>query len=209
MLSRKRIIKRYFSQHATRKLQLAASNKMLEGWLNSDLDPASSKSIYLDATKRFPFPDASLDYVFSEHFIEHITPEGAEVCLGEIYRCLKPGGVCRIATPDLQKYLGLFEDTLSPAQNQFLKDFAKTHKLDRISPCVALNYEAYHWGHSFLYTREELVSALDRAGFEKVISVALGKSEHDALRDIEQHWKIHGGFEMNEFETLLLEASKI
>jgi predicted SAM-dependent methyltransferase len=207
-ISRQRYIENYFRQNASRKLHLAASDKPLAGWLNTDLDPIPSKCIFLDATKRFPFPDASLDFVYSEHFVEHISPEGAAVCFAEVFRCLKPGGVFRIATPDLTKYAGLFQNGLSPEQNEFLKRFGEFHKLKRVSPCAALNYEAYHWGHCFLYTREELVFALNRAGFDKIVPAAMGQSQHAALHDIEQHWKIHGGFEMNEFETFVVEASK-
>jgi hypothetical protein len=109
LLSRKSTIENYFGHHASRKLHLGAADKILAGWLNSDLEPGLSKCIFLDATKTFPFPDASLDYVFCEHFVEHIDPEGAAVCFCEVFPCPKQGGVFRIATPNLQKYTNFFQ----------------------------------------------------------------------------------------------------
>jgi len=109
LLTRKSTIVSYLSHNVSRKLHLGASDKILAGWLNSDLEPGSSNCIFLDATKTFPFPDASLDYVFCEHFVEHIDPEGAAVCFCEVFPCPKQGGVFRIATPNLQKYTNFFQ----------------------------------------------------------------------------------------------------
>jgi len=207
LLTRKSTIVSYLSHNVSRKLHLGASDKILAGWLNSDLEPGSSNCIFLDATKTFPFPDASLDYVFCEHFVEHISLEGAAVCFREVFRCLKHGGVFRIATPNLKMYTDLFQDTLGLEQTEFLGRFGNFFKLGHVSPCVALNHIFYNWGHCFLYTQDELSAALRRAGFEQVTSVSVGKSQHDALRGIEQHWRFYG-VEMNEYETLVMEASK-
>jgi SAM-dependent methyltransferase len=207
LLTRKSTIEGYLRQNASRKLHLGASDKILGGWLNSDLEPGLSNCIFLDATKTFPFPDASLDYVFCEHFVEHINLEGAAICFREVFRCLKQGGVFRIATPNLHKYTSLFHDTLCLEQTEFLGRFGSIFKLGDVSPCVALNHIFYNWGHSFLYTQDELFAALKRAGFEEIISASVGESRHDALRGIEQHWKFYG-IEMNEYETLVMEASK-
>jgi predicted SAM-dependent methyltransferase len=207
LLSRQSTIADYFDHNASRKLHLGAADKILAGWLNSDLEPGLSKCIFLDATRTFPFPDASFDYVFCEHFVEHIDPQDAATCFREVFRCLKPGGVFRIATPNLQKYANLFQDTLNPEQEEFLGRFGSFFKLDHVSPCVALNHIFYNWGHRFLYTQDELFAALTRAGFAQVISVSVGESQYPALRGIEQHWKFYG-VEMNEYETFAMEASK-
>ena len=58
---------------------------------------------YLNVTKRFPYPDATFDYVFSSHLLEHLYPNQAIFCLNETFRVLKKGGVVRIALPDLDK----------------------------------------------------------------------------------------------------------
>jgi SAM-dependent methyltransferase len=56
---------------------------------------------YLDLTRPFPFADASTDAVLASHVLEHLTRGEAARCASEIRRVLKPGGVVRIAVPDL------------------------------------------------------------------------------------------------------------
>lgn len=64
---------------------------------------------YGDAT-RLPLADGSVDAVYSSHMLEHLSRDKAERFLREAARVLKPGGVLRIAVPDLRKgvdaYLG-------------------------------------------------------------------------------------------------------
>ena len=47
------------------------------------------------------FDDGSFDFCISSDFFEHITIDQKRVVLGEIYRVLKPGGLCVIKTPNL------------------------------------------------------------------------------------------------------------
>jgi predicted SAM-dependent methyltransferase len=48
-----------------------------------------------------PFESNSVDIVYNEYFIEHLFSEEGTRVLCEFFRCLKVGGVLRIATPDL------------------------------------------------------------------------------------------------------------
>ena len=64
-------INHYLASHDVRKLQIGSGKNFLDGWLNSDINPGR-ESVFLDATKRFPLPDSSFDYVFCEHLIEHL-----------------------------------------------------------------------------------------------------------------------------------------
>lgn len=55
-------------------------------------------------------PNESAAVVFSSHLIEHLHRSEALALLRDCWRVLKPGGVCRIVTPDLstlvQRYVG-------------------------------------------------------------------------------------------------------
>ena len=95
----------YLRDHQVRKLQLAASNNLLPGWLNTDIFPNHDSVVYLDARKHFPFDDNTFDCIMAEHMIEHIEYRAAQVMLQECLRVLKSGGRVRIATPDLQVLL--------------------------------------------------------------------------------------------------------
>jgi hypothetical protein len=42
------------------------------GWLNTDYEPLNKEIVFVDVTKRFPFPEQSVDYFHTEHMIEHV-----------------------------------------------------------------------------------------------------------------------------------------
>jgi len=56
---------------------------------------------FADAVHRIPFPDKSVDVVYSAHMIEHLDRQAARRFLREVRRVLRPGGIVRIAAPDL------------------------------------------------------------------------------------------------------------
>ena len=78
-------IREYLDHHPVRKLQIGAGYNMLDGWLNADFNPHTRQpgQLYLNATRRFPFPDASFDYNYSEHMIEHIWWDDGQTMLSE------------------------------------------------------------------------------------------------------------------------------
>jgi predicted SAM-dependent methyltransferase len=58
---------------------------------------------YGDATRRLCIPDESAEVLYSSHMIEHLDKDEADKFINEVYRVLKPGGVIRIAVPDIKK----------------------------------------------------------------------------------------------------------
>ena len=61
--------------------------------------PETRDAIFYRSTlENLPFPDAVFDYIASHEVIEHV--EDPAVVLSELYRVLKPAGVCVIATPN-------------------------------------------------------------------------------------------------------------
>src|SRR6202041_3534907 len=71
----------YLKTHAVKKLQIAASNNLLPGWLNTDIIPNCGSVAYLDASNRFPFDDDTFDCIMAEHMIEHIDYQAAQSML--------------------------------------------------------------------------------------------------------------------------------
>lgn len=55
-----------------------------------------------DLSRGIPFPDASVDAVFHSHMLEHLDRSAVPAFLIEVRRVLKPGGIHRIAVPDLE-----------------------------------------------------------------------------------------------------------
>jgi predicted SAM-dependent methyltransferase len=58
---------------------------------------------WANAFKRIPLPDGSLEVVYSSHVLEHLDSSEAERFLAEVYRVLRPGGIIRLALPDLRR----------------------------------------------------------------------------------------------------------
>jgi SAM-dependent methyltransferase len=57
---------------------------------------------YHDVRRPLPFADKTFDAAYALHIIEHLTPAEAASLVNELCRVLKPGGILRISTPDLE-----------------------------------------------------------------------------------------------------------
>lgn len=108
---------------------------------------------YLNVRRSFPFPTGSLHYVYCSHLLEHLHPQEAVYCLGEVHRVLKREGIARIAIPDLNEVVGEY-DPQNP--DDFLESFFEA------SQPRAKN--RHHWH----YNEVSLCNLLGRMGFSKV-----------------------------------------
>ncbi len=66
---------------------------------------------YGDAVKGLPVPDCSAEALYSCHMIEHLSRTAAARFLEEAGRVLSPGGVIRLAVPDLRRLAGRYLET--------------------------------------------------------------------------------------------------
>jgi len=72
-------------------------------WVNLDIAPASKEVIAHDlACEPLPFAEGSCAAVYHSHVLEHIPPAQVPAFIAECHRVLAPGGVLRIAVPDLE-----------------------------------------------------------------------------------------------------------
>lgn len=158
------------------QLHLGCGGNVLPGWINLDIE-ARPGVVQHDLTKPLPYPAGVADYVYSEHFIEHITYAEAASLLRDIRRVLKPGGTLRLSTPDLvfliQKYL-----------TNDLTEWANVSWLPRTG-CQMVNEGMRSWGHQFLYDDRELHAQLAAAGFPTVRRAGYRESIDPVLRGLE------------------------
>jgi predicted SAM-dependent methyltransferase len=207
---RKNVIKKYFSSHEIVKIHLGSNVSNVEGWLCSDIAPGFSGSIYLDASQKFPFEDTSVDYIYSEHMIEHLMLEQSNTMLSECFRVLKNGGKIRLATPNLSKIIGLYLDNCDDKSQEYLKWISTnflTNSAD-FSKVEVINQMFHGWKHQFLFDETYMRKFLVKKGFRNITTCAYGVSTDDHLNNLETHHINVGNFDMVKFETLILEAEK-
>jgi len=167
------------------KLHFGCGSIILKDWINIDVRPRNNQTQKVDLSKPLPWQRASVDYVYSEAFFEHLTKVSQIRLLKECYRILKPGGVLRIGCPDLycivKRYL---------ADKIHLASWAKDQNLK--TACAALNWLFYGkdryktaLGHQYLLDFEELNAELKLAGFKTINRVVWGKSKHKVFQNLE------------------------
>jgi predicted SAM-dependent methyltransferase len=197
----------YVRSHSVRKLQIGAGHVDYAGWLNTDIEPAGTE-VYLDATKHFPLSDGSIQYIFGEHVIEHLTYEEGVAMLRECHRVLASKGKIRLATPNLLKYLQLFREPKTEEIERYLNAKLRWHQWPQTSnrESMILNLELHSFGHKFVYDPSTLSDSLSRAGFQAITQFPPGESDDPQLRGIEARHNSPDLRETNDYETMVLQA---
>jgi SAM-dependent methyltransferase len=214
-LTRGSVVESYLRRPGLRALQLGTGHNPLPGWLNTDVQVFRRGYVeFLDATRPFPLPDASFDYVYSEHQIEHIPLEAGEHMLRECFRVLRPGGVVRIATPDLERIAQLASPDLDADQRHYVAYISRLLGLPGSDTTRVINsmFRAFGpdaaTGHQFIYSCDFLARLLRAAGFTDVRRCELGVSTHDVLHGIERHTDVIGDERVVRYETLIVEGTR-
>ncbi len=203
------IIADYVRGHEIRKVQLGAGGSRLKGWLNTDIEPGGDGLAYLDATKRFPFEDESVHYIFSEHVIEHLTYDEGKAMIAEAYRVLTPGGKMRVSTPNLMQFIALFDKNPSDEARAYMEGKLKWHRWPKEpnAAAIILNLQMSSWGHKFMYDFETLSGALVRGGFRNPQEFEENISNDEHLRNLEER-DTGVNDRWNDYETMSLEVEK-
>jgi SAM-dependent methyltransferase len=69
----------------------------------------NERFVHHDLRNGLPFPDASVDFLYSSHALHHLYRAEAAKLLAEGIRTLKPGGTLRIVVPDLEFIMSLYQ----------------------------------------------------------------------------------------------------
>lgn len=213
--TRRAAVARYLRGARPHALQLGTGHNVLPGWLNTDVDVFRRGLVqYLDATRPFPLPARSFDFVYSEHQIEHVPLEAGERMLAECFRVLRPGGIVRIATPDLERIARLALAPLGTEEAYYVAYISRMLGLPSPDPTRVVNamFRAFGpddaSGHQFIYSFDLLAERLRAAGFTEVRRCEVGESTHAPLRGIERHADAVGDGRVVRYETLVVEATR-
>ncbi|MGD0119072.1 MAG: methyltransferase domain-containing protein [Candidatus Binatus sp.] len=147
------------------KLNLGCGPNSKEGWINVDVYDLRA-DFQLDLRETWPFPDASISHVYSEHVFEHFEFRG-EVphFLSEARRVLKSGGLFDVGVPDTEWPLHAYGDSTDPYW-----PFSKTVHPEWCE--TQLDHINYHFRqeaeHKYAWDYETLAGILRRFGFINV-----------------------------------------
>ncbi len=161
------------------RLCLGSGHAPIPGWVNVDFEPPAD--ILVDLRLGLPIEPGTVDAIYSEHLVEHLTLETAQRVFAEWRRVLAPGGVVRIATPDLERLITDYRGDWRARQEWI--NWPEYAHID--TPVRMINVAVRDWGHQYLYDFEELALRLRDAGFGDVRRLPLGESDDPALRDLE------------------------
>jgi len=173
------------------RLHLGCGTVHLDGWVN--IDREAGADLRLDVRRPLPFRDGAARLIYHEHLMEHLTVDEGSRCLRDWLRLLEPGGVLRVATPDLayvvERYGGNWRDQAWLALPEYA--FIRTR-------AEMINVAFRWWDHRYLYDGEELERRFRDAGFGTVRRCGLGESAVPGL----------AGLETRDDSRLILEGVK-
>jgi len=165
------------------KVNAGAGTVVLPGWLNTDVGWRSE--MYLDLTRPWPVPPASIGRIYADNVIEHFSLQKARDVLRYCYQALRPGGAIRLATPDLERtvraYLEDPELTSAHLDRHRRHGYPAEYAADMLR--VTYAYHGHHQGYIFDWAA--LSAELARAGFGDLRRYDAGHSDDPEFKGLE------------------------
>ncbi len=156
-----------------------------------------------DVSKGLPFKNNEVDWIYTSHLLEHLTPEKANLVINECRRVLVEGGIIRILVPDLRllvdDYLKAKQTNNPESADRFMESLS-LHAVGNPPPFFNRILERWTTGHQWMYDYESLAHKLREAGFKEVQKCEAGKSD---MADIH----LFSG-EVTHPDSIYLEAKK-
>ena len=179
------------------KLNLGCGAKVVNGWANVDYAIGArlargswfgkalvklgvlrlswpSEIVIHDLRQGVPYPDNSVDVVYSSHFLEHLSRQEGRKFLAECRRVLKLGGVLRIVVPDLRAVITKYESKQISA-DAFCEELGVLSSDDRDSRLKAFLAPFFRFPHQCMYDEQSLVEK-----FEELKLAARPRSPFDS-----------------------------
>lgn len=159
----------------------AAVNRRLRIFTTVDWD---SRIVLHNLTTRFPWPDSSVDVVYSSHTLEHFHKEDGRAFLKECHRVLRTRGIIRIVVPDLRFTIMEYIDGRLPADDFVCKlDVLLSNTNGLLKNQLAALTQLPH-AHKCMYDSKRLIEVLEELGFT-ASSKAAFDSDIDDIEAIE------------------------
>lgn len=117
-------------------LNLGCGSRFHNDWVNVNITSTGKGIIAYNLREGIPFDSNTFDVIYHSHFLEHLSKADGFILIKECYRVLKPGGIIRIATPDLEQIIKNYTHYLHQSLNndkiaQFRYDFTMIELFDQ------------------------------------------------------------------------------
>lgn len=140
------------------KVHVGCGRNYLPGFINIDGNFQRKVDYLMDARTGLPFPDETMDFVYSCHMLEHVHITDAINILKDWYRVRKPSGYIRLTLPD-------FEYAIQIASKKYQSEFPRTFN----SPNgQAINFLFCDGQHKYAYSADVIEELALKIGFSKV-----------------------------------------
>lgn len=164
------------------KVHIGAGRESLAGWIDTDIQwrcPA-----HLDVTRPWPIPADSVTFVYGDNVIEHLRLKDARLAFRYAFAALKPGGVLRLSTPDVEASARSYLENGDLASSGLQRNRELGKVLDHPVQLLSEVYVGAEHYLGFCYDYAALASEMATAGFE-VHRCRTGESDYPELRDLE------------------------
>jgi len=144
-----------------RRLNWGCGTEPQPGWINSDIKEDPTVDISCDILEGLPLEEGSIEYVVSIHALPELRYPDQVPALMELRRVLAPGGVLRLALPDLDRAI--------EAYRTGDRDYFLVPDEDAQALGSKLIVQLLWYGYSkTLFTYDFIAELLRRAGFDQV-----------------------------------------
>jgi predicted SAM-dependent methyltransferase len=185
------------------KLNLGCGHFLVDGWVNIDKSPSvvlarfprlrrglgragllNSEQergfprgiVHADVGKHIPVADGAADFAYSSHMIEHLSRWQGLAFVRECRRVLRPGGVLRLATPDLALLVSSYLknefpepfDQMPTAADSFVLEYGAYFDIEENTAKRLVRRLASPSIHQWLYDFDSLSCLLEEGGFTDV-----------------------------------------
>lgn len=89
------------------QLNIGSGNDFRKNFINIDNRNVNGNMVW-DVRDGLPFPDESVENIFSSHFIEHLDEDEVTEFIHEMFRVLKPGGLIEVWCPHASTHGAVF-----------------------------------------------------------------------------------------------------
>ncbi len=167
----------------------AGQNRLPAPWENFDRET--------DIQKPLPFPIGCARFILAEHVIEHIPFSEGLFFLRECMRLLEPGGVLRLAFPDITRNISV-EDYRAACAS--LGSYRQINCPEDVWNSIAID-----WEHKSLWSKDMALRLMMAVGFDEAYETTYGWSVFPELNEVDGH-HLAVGVSMARSETTVIEA---